>query len=163
LWFLEKKSADLVVASSDTRIVVIIKRETQSKASSSLLWALRRPSMIGNNAQYHAFRLGMAVLGFELRLPYYTPLQVPRTGPPWREMPITRAFFYISFKVPSKGAPLQVPSQSPHRERRFISRAFFTCLSKSLVKESLLQVPPNGPLWRETPVPEPSFTYLSEP
>jgi hypothetical protein len=65
------KSADLVVAS----IVVIIKGETQLKASCSLLWVLRRPPIIGNNTQYHTFHLGMAVLGFELRLPCYN------TGP----------------------------------------------------------------------------------
>ena len=59
-------------SSSDTRIVVIIKGETKSKASSSLLWVLRRPATIGNNAQYHTVHMGMAVLGFELRLPCYT-------------------------------------------------------------------------------------------
>jgi hypothetical protein len=33
-------------------------------------------------------------------------LQVPQTGPLWKEMPISRTFFYISFRVPSKGAHL---------------------------------------------------------
>jgi hypothetical protein len=28
-------------------------------------------------------------------------------------MPVTRAFFYMFFKVPSKGAPLQVPVSEP--------------------------------------------------
>jgi len=31
-------------------------------------------------------------------------LQFPQTGPLWKEMPISRAFFYISYRVPSKGA-----------------------------------------------------------
>jgi len=34
------------------------------------------------------------------------------TGPLWEEMPVTRAFPYITFRVSSKGAP---PPGSPHR------------------------------------------------
>ena len=60
-------------SSSDTCIVVIIKGETQLKAFSSLLWVISRPSIIGNNVQYHTFHLVMAVLRFELRLPCYSP------------------------------------------------------------------------------------------
>ena len=39
-------------------------------------------------------------------------------GPQWREMPISRAFLYVTFMVPSKGSPpSRFPSQSSHRER----------------------------------------------
>jgi hypothetical protein len=30
------------------------------------------------------------------------------TGPLWKEMPVSRAFFYINFRVPRNGTPLQV-------------------------------------------------------
>jgi hypothetical protein len=96
------------------------------------------------------FYLSLKVPGEEVPLP-----RSP-TGPPWREMPVTRAFFYISFKGPGKGAPsFRFSHASPPEPS-------FTCLSKAPVKESLLQVPPAGPLWRETPIPEPSFTFLSD-
>jgi hypothetical protein len=36
-----------------------------------------------------------------------SPLPGFPAGPLWREIPITRAFLYIIFRVPSKGAPLQ--------------------------------------------------------
>jgi hypothetical protein len=32
---------------------------------------LRRPATIGDNAQYRTFHLGIAVLGFEIRIPCY--------------------------------------------------------------------------------------------
>jgi len=41
-----------------------------------------------------------------------TPLPGSPVGPPSREMPISRAFFYISFWIPSKEAP---PPGSPDR------------------------------------------------
>jgi hypothetical protein len=92
-----------------------------------------------------------------------SPLQGPPTGPPWREVPVIRAFFYISFKAPVKEPPPpKFPSQSPLQRDAPFPEHSFTCLSKSPVKESFLQVHPAGPIWRETPVPEPSFTYLSE-
>jgi hypothetical protein len=37
-------------------------------------------------------------------------------GPLWREMLISRAFLYISFKVPIKDPPLRIPSQNFDRE-----------------------------------------------
>jgi len=46
-----------------------------------------------------------------------------RTGPLWKEMPIPRAFFYVSYRVPSKGAllpgsPNRAPTQGgPHTMR----------------------------------------------
>jgi len=38
-----------------------------------------------------------------------SPLPGSQTGPLWKEMPITRAFLYITYRFPSKGTPLQVP------------------------------------------------------
>jgi hypothetical protein len=32
-----------------------------------------------------------------------------RTGPIWKEVPVTGAFFYINFRVPRNGTLLQVP------------------------------------------------------
>jgi hypothetical protein len=55
-------------------------------------------------------------------------LQVPPGGPLWSEMSISRAIYYISVKVPSKGAPSSSPSQSPHRERRSLSLFFYLSL-----------------------------------
>jgi hypothetical protein len=69
----------------------------------------------------------------------------------------TRAFLYISFKVPSNGAPLHVPLSEPYAERRSVSRAFFYL---SPVKKSPLQVPSTGPSWREMPVTR-AFFYIS--
>jgi len=38
-------------------------------------------------------------------------------SPLWREMPVSRAFLYISFRVPHEGAPLQVLlAELPQRE-----------------------------------------------
>jgi hypothetical protein len=38
-------------------------------------------------------------------------------GPMWRKTPVSRAFLYISFRVPNKGAPLsRFPLQSYHRD-----------------------------------------------
>jgi hypothetical protein len=74
-----------------------------------------------------------------------TPLQVSPTGPPWREMPFTRAFFYISFKVPSKGAaPLHVPLSEPHAERLSVSRVFFYLSLKVPGEEVPTPSSPNG-------------------
>ena len=38
-----------------------------------------------------------------------SPLPGSPAGPLWTEMPVSRAFLYLSFRVPSKGATLQVP------------------------------------------------------
>jgi hypothetical protein len=79
-----------------------------------------------------------------------------------REMPISRAFLYISFRPPSKVA---LPSGSPPRapiERDFISRALFYCLSKSPVNEPAFQVPQWGPyhtFFSESPVKELCYMF----
>jgi hypothetical protein len=59
-----------------------------------------------------------------------------------REMRYNRAFFYLSFKVLSKGAALHFPLSEPHTERRSVSRAFFY-LSLKLPGEEVL--PPSSP------------------
>jgi hypothetical protein len=51
-------------------------------------------------------------------------------------MPVTRAFLYITFRVPNRGAPSGFPSRSAHRERCSVSWAPF----------QLSEFPVNGPL-----------------
>ena len=65
-----------------------------------------------------------------------TPSSFSSGAPPEREMLIFRAFLYISFRVPSKGA------ESCHRER--FSRALHLSLKGSLVNEPPSRFP-NGP------------------
>jgi hypothetical protein len=90
-----------------------------------------------------------------------SPFQVHPTGPLWREMPITRAFFYISFRVPSKGAlPPGSSLRAPIERDAVFPEPSVTCLSKYPVKDSPLQVLPAGPLWREIPVTI-AFFYIS--
>jgi hypothetical protein len=77
-------------------------------------------------------------------------LQVPPAGPLRRETPITRAFFYVSFRVPSKGAPppgshLRAPIQ---RDAPFPEPSF-TCLSKTLGKEPPSWFPDGAPMERD--------------
>lgn len=70
---------------------------------------------------------------------------------------ISRAFFYISFKVPSKRAiPILSPCIAPSERE-----ATITCLSKSRVREP---PPPHSPIratyGERCPFLEPSSTYL---
>ena len=88
-----------------------------------------------------------------------SPLPGSPMGPPWREMPISRAFLYIDFRVPSKGAP---PPWSPHRASTVRNAPFpepsFICLSKSMVNEPTpgSQLVPYG---ERCPFPDPSSTH----
>jgi hypothetical protein len=89
------------------------------------------------------------------------PFQVPPAGPRWRETPITRAFFYISFRIPSKGAP--PPPGSPlraSREGRSVSRAFFYPSLKDPGKGAPPPGSPTGPPWREMSIPR-AFICIS--
>jgi len=43
--------------------------------------------------------------------------------PLWKELPITRDFLYITFRVPSKGDPLRVPLTEPPYREMLISTA----------------------------------------
>jgi len=68
----------------------------------------------------------------------YEPHPGSPVGPLWREMPVSRAFFYTSSRVPKeKVPPPRFPSQSSLRERRSTSEAPFNHLSKSPVNEHL--------------------------
>ena len=74
-----------------------------------------------------------------------SPLHGPPKGHLWREMPVFRAFIYISFRAPSKGAP---PPCSPHRapiewERCSFPEPSFICLSEFPVN-TLCSRFPNG-------------------
>jgi len=78
-------------------------------------------------------------------------------GAPWRELSVSRAFFYISLEVPWKGAsPPCSPKRDPYGKRRPISEPYLTCPSESLIKEPSLQVshtelPQNEPLPFQSP------------
>ena len=64
-----------------------------------------------------------------------SPLQVLLTGPLWREMPVSRAFFYIS----------QSPYWTRYPDKNNISPFF---KAPSPVKELIIHVPLTGLLWR---------------
>ena len=88
------------------------------------------------------------------------PLPCSPTGPKWREMPVSRNYLYIIFRIPSNRALLQVPSQSSRRERCSIFIALLLSLNVFSNRNTLppTQGSPNGPLQRETPVSR-SFFY----
>jgi len=68
-------------------------------------------------------------LHLSLKVPSKSPLPVPPAGFLWTEMLITRAFLYITFSVPSKGAPSsRLTSQRAHRKINSISRALLQLL-----------------------------------
>jgi len=54
----------------------------------------------------------------------YDPPSMFPTGPLWREMPISKAFLYISFRVPVKETS-RFPSQSSYRERCCVFKALW--------------------------------------
>jgi len=65
-----------------------------------------------------------------------SPLPGSPLGPLWREMPISRAFPYISFKVPHKGAPHPgSPDRAPTESDAPFPEPSFIILSKSLGNE----------------------------
>jgi len=84
-----------------------------------------------------------------------SPLSGSPAEPLWRELPISRAFLYTYFNVPSKGPPSPSPSRFPsqcsqrERERRSTSRAPFIHLSKSLVNELPFRFPSRTPMKRD--------------
>jgi len=92
------------------------------------------------------------------------PLQVPLMGPLYGErFAISRAFFYISFRVPRKGALLPgSPGRASISRDALFSGPSCTYLSNALVKEPPSRFPQQGPYGESCPFPEPSFTYLSE-
>jgi len=80
---------------------------------------------------------------------YMSPLPGSPAGPLWREMPVSRAFLYITFRVPSKGAPLPgFPHRAPTERNAPFPEASVLCLSKSLVNEPTPGCP-TGPLQKE--------------
>ena len=92
------------------------------------------------------------------------PLQVPFTGSLYGErFAISRAFFYMSFRVPSKGALLPgSPGRAPIARDGLFPGPSFTYLSNALVKKPPSIFPQQDLYGESCPFPEPSFTYLSE-
>jgi len=74
----------------------------------------------------------------------------PKTGPLWKETPISRALLGITFGVPSKGA---LPPGSPHRAHTEPYVPFpepsFIHLSKSPVYEPPSRFPSGAPTERD--------------
>jgi len=71
--------------------------------------------------------------------------------PLWRKTLVSRAFLYISFRIPSKGA---LPPGFSHRapiERDTVFSALFYSLLKSPGKRTSPPGPPTRPLWRDAP------------
>jgi hypothetical protein len=78
-------------------------------------------------------------------------------GALWRELSVSRDFFYISHEVPWKGAsPPCSQKRDPYGKRRRISEPYLTCPSGSLIKEPSFQVshtelPQNEPFPFQSP------------
>jgi hypothetical protein len=89
------------------------------------------------------------------------PLHIPLTEPLYtKRCSSSRAFFYASFRVPSKGVlPPGFPHRIPIERDAPFPDPSFTCLSKYPVKQPPLQVLPSGALWEEKPVSR-AFLYL---
>jgi len=68
--------------------------------------------------------------------------------PPWREMPVSRAFLNISSRVPSEGAPSKAPLHGASSEREAPSLEPLHSSLKVPGRQALLQVPQTGPLWK---------------
>jgi hypothetical protein len=80
-------------------------------------------------------------------------------GPQWREMPVSRNFLNISFRVSSEGAPpLRPLAQSLFR--RDASSTEPPSSLKVPGRWALLQVSQTGPLWKEMLVSRAISTYL---
>jgi len=72
------------------------------------------------------------------RSPVHEPLSGSPTAPLWKEMPIIRAFLYITFRVPNKGNPPPSSPQRAHIERdALFPEPSFNYLSGFLVKRHL--------------------------
>jgi len=72
------------------------------------------------------------------RSPVHEPLLGSLTAPVWKEMPVTRAFLYITFKVPNKGNPPPGSLHRGHIERdALFPDPSFNYLSGFLVKRPL--------------------------
>jgi hypothetical protein len=92
-------------------------------------------------------------------------LQVPQTGPLWKETLISRAFSTYPSGSPAMETSLQIPfTDLPQRERErhSTSRAPFNHISKSLVDEPTPGCPTEPPC-REMPIPRAFLSYPSEP
>jgi hypothetical protein len=71
-----------------------------------VLHVFRVPNKSSTDTDKRNFTLLSKVLGKE------RPCMFPKTGPLWKQLPISRALLSISFSVPSKGA---LSPGSPHR------------------------------------------------
>ena len=81
----------------------------------------------------------------------------PKTGSLWERTP---ALFYMSFRVPRKGAPpSRFPTQRSHTDRRTLSRAHLH-LSRKVPGQWTPLGSPTGPLWRKITISR-AFLHIS--
>jgi len=73
------------------------------------------------------------------------PLQAPKWGPLWRELPVSRAFFYMSLKFLNKSSS---------------DKKNLTLFLKALGKEHPPMFPKTGTLWKQTPISR-AILYIS--
>jgi len=80
----------------------------------------------------------------------------PKTGPVWKQMPISRALLGISFGYPSNGAlPLGSPHKAPReKERCSVSRVLLHSSFKDPGTRAPIQVPQLGPYGDRCPPPK---------
>ena len=80
-----------------------------------------------------------------------TSLQVPVMEPLYRDSwSVSKAFFYISVRVPSEGdLPLCFPSWPPIERETSFPESFCTCLSKSLERSPCFRFPIGAPIERD--------------
>jgi hypothetical protein len=83
---------------------------------------------------------------------YMSPLPGSPAGCLWREIPVSRAFLYITFRVPSKGAPPPgSPNRAPTERDAPFPKPSFNYLSKFTVNGLPPPRFPNGaPTERDT-------------
>jgi hypothetical protein len=99
--------------------------------------------------------------------------------PPLREMPVSRASFYVSLGLPNicsadrnispfsrspweRSIPSCSPKRGPYGKMHSFPQPYLTSPSEPPVKESLSRFPKRPPVERYDPCPEPSFIYLGE-
>jgi hypothetical protein len=81
-------------------------------------------------------------------------------GPVWREVATPRAFFKVSFSIPSKAAFSSGSCPRAPMERDASFREPYICFLKPSVKQAPFQVPQWGPPIEREPVSR-AFFYIS--
>ena len=108
----------------------------------------RFPSQSHHRERSSASR-ALFLLFFEVPGKQRTSTPISPVGSLWREMPISRAFLYISFRAPSKGAlPPGSPCRAPTEGDTPLLELHFICFSESPVNEPTSRSPVEMPVSR---------------